>query len=44
VAFALFADCFTCGKDLVAATEISKALTERGIAELDEYFEEGYAG
>lgn len=34
VAFALFAHCFTCGKDLIAAAEISEALTERGIAVL----------
>ncbi len=34
VAFALFAHCFTCGKDLIAATEITKALTESGIAVL----------
>ena len=34
VAFALFAHCFTCGKDLIAAAEISKALTASGIAVL----------
>ncbi|BBJ46808.1 hypothetical protein SSPO_095260 [Streptomyces antimycoticus] len=31
-AYALFAHCFTCGKDQVAATRISRALTEFGIA------------
>ena len=33
-AFALFAHCFTCGKDLRAAVRISRALAERGIATL----------
>jgi uncharacterized OsmC-like protein/alpha/beta superfamily hydrolase len=33
-AVALFAHCFTCGKDIVAASRISRALTERGIAVL----------
>lgn len=33
-AVALFAHCFTCGKDVVAASRISRALTERGIAAL----------
>lgn len=33
-AFALFAHCFSCSKDLRAAREISKALGERGIAVL----------
>lgn len=33
-AFALFAHCFTCGKDVVAAARIARALTERGIAVL----------
>lgn len=33
-AFALFAHCFTCGKDSVAAARISRALTEHGIAVL----------
>ncbi len=33
-AFALFAHCFTCGKDAIAATRISRALTEVGIAVL----------
>jgi putative redox protein len=33
-AVALFAHCFTCGKDVVAASRISRALTERGIAVL----------
>ncbi|MEU1601427.1 alpha/beta fold hydrolase [Streptomyces sp. NPDC005708] len=33
-AYALFAHCFTCGKDQVAATRISRALTEYGIAVL----------
>jgi len=32
--FALFAHCFTCSKDAVAATRISRALTESGIAVL----------
>ncbi|KRG72076.1 bifunctional alpha/beta hydrolase/OsmC family protein [Pseudoxanthomonas dokdonensis] len=31
-AFALFAHCFTCGKDSVAAARISRALTDHGIA------------
>ncbi|MEV6057018.1 alpha/beta fold hydrolase [Streptomyces sp. NPDC052107] len=31
-AYALFAHCFTCGKDQVAATRISRALTAFGIA------------
>jgi pimeloyl-ACP methyl ester carboxylesterase len=30
----LFAHCFTCGKDVVAAARIARALTERGIAVL----------
>jgi uncharacterized OsmC-like protein/alpha/beta superfamily hydrolase len=33
-AYALFAHCFTCSKDLKAAGQISSALTERGIAVL----------
>jgi uncharacterized OsmC-like protein/pimeloyl-ACP methyl ester carboxylesterase len=33
-AYALFAHCFTCGKDSVAATRISRALAERGVAVL----------
>ncbi len=33
-AFALFAHCFTCGKDIVAATRISRSLTAHGIAVL----------
>ncbi|OLT05868.1 osmotically inducible protein C [Pseudonocardia sp. CNS-004] len=33
-AYALFAHCFTCGKDVVAAARIARALTERGIAVL----------
>ena len=33
-AYALFAHCFTCGKDAIAATRISRALTEAGIAVL----------
>ena len=33
-AFALFAHCFTCGKDIFAASRIAKALTGRGIAVL----------
>jgi putative redox protein len=33
-AFALFAHCFTCGKDSLAAARISRALTARGIAVL----------
>jgi len=32
--FALFAHCFTCSKDAVAATRISRALTDSGIAVL----------
>lgn len=33
-AYALFAHCFTCGKDLRAAREISRALTEEGFGVL----------
>lgn len=33
-AVALFAHCFTCGKDIFAATRIAQALTEHGIAVL----------
>ncbi|MEN8106797.1 MAG: bifunctional alpha/beta hydrolase/OsmC family protein [Pseudomonadota bacterium] len=33
-AFALFAHCFTCSKDIYAATHISKALAGRGVAVL----------
>jgi len=33
-ACALFAHCFTCGKDIAAASRIARALTERGIAVL----------
>src|SRR6201995_6112641 len=33
-AFALFAHCFTCGKDNLAAKRIAEALTARGIAVL----------
>lgn len=33
-AFALFAHCFTCGKDLRSAVRIARALTEEGIATL----------
>jgi putative redox protein len=33
-AFALFARCFTCSKNLKAATHISRALTDAGIAVL----------
>ncbi|MFC3106512.1 alpha/beta hydrolase family protein [Undibacterium arcticum] len=33
-AFALFAHCFTCGKDVFAASRIAQALTEHGIAVL----------
>lgn len=32
--YALFAHCFTCGKDLAAATRIARALAARGIAVL----------
>lgn len=32
--YALFAHCFTCGKDIAAASRITKALTEKGIAVL----------
>jgi len=32
--FALFAHCFTCGKDIAAASRISRALATRGIAVL----------
>ena len=34
IAFALFAHCFTCGKDSLAAVKISRALAERGVATL----------
>ena len=33
-AFALFAHCFTCSKDVFAAQRISTALAERGVAVL----------
>lgn len=33
-AFALFAHCFTCSKDSLAAVKVSRALAERGIATL----------
>lgn len=33
-AYALFAHCFTCGKDIAAASRISRALVEKGIAVL----------
>ncbi len=33
-AYALFAHCFTCGKDVFAASRISRALTEHGVAVL----------
>ncbi|MGR7525718.1 bifunctional alpha/beta hydrolase/OsmC family protein [Klebsiella aerogenes] len=33
-AYALFAHCFTCGKDLISASQISRALVEKGIATL----------
>ena len=33
-AYALFAHCFTCGKDIAAASRIARALTEHGIAVL----------
>src|SRR5262245_15659079 len=33
-AYALFAHCFTCGKDIFAASQIARALTARGIAVL----------
>ena len=33
-AYALFAHCFTCGKDVLAAKRIATALTARGIAVL----------
>ncbi|MDJ0879011.1 MAG: alpha/beta fold hydrolase, partial [Halieaceae bacterium] len=32
--YALFAHCFTCGKDVAAASRISRALTDDGIAVL----------
>ncbi|MDJ0880623.1 MAG: bifunctional alpha/beta hydrolase/OsmC family protein [Gammaproteobacteria bacterium] len=32
--YALFAHCFTCGKDIAAASRISRALSQRGIAVL----------
>ena len=34
IAYALFAHCFTCSKDIFAASRISEALTEQGIAVL----------
>lgn len=33
-AFAVFAHCFTCGKDIAAASRIARALTDHGIAVL----------
>ncbi|MAN52113.1 MULTISPECIES: bifunctional alpha/beta hydrolase/OsmC family protein [unclassified Marinimicrobium] len=33
-AFALFAHCFTCGKDVIAATRIARTLADQGIAVL----------
>ena len=33
-AYAIFAHCFTCGKDAVAASRIARALTDHGIAVL----------
>src|SRR5690606_19853664 len=33
-AYALFAHCFTCSKDIFAASRISHALAERGVATL----------
>jgi uncharacterized OsmC-like protein/pimeloyl-ACP methyl ester carboxylesterase len=33
-AFALFAHCFTCGKDVLAASRVARALTDHGIAVL----------
>ena len=33
-AYALFAHCFTCGKDVLAAKRIAEGLTARGIAVL----------
>src|SRR5476651_932262 len=33
-AYALFAHCFTCGKDVLAARRIAQGLTEHGIAVL----------
>ena len=33
-AYALFAHCFTCGKDIAAASRIARALTQQGIAVL----------
>ena len=32
--YALFAHCFTCGKDIAAAARISRAMASRGIAVL----------
>lgn len=34
MAYALFVHCFTCSKDIIAASHISSALTEKGIAVL----------
>jgi pimeloyl-ACP methyl ester carboxylesterase len=34
IAYALFAHCFTCGKDIFAASRIARALTEHGIGVL----------
>ena len=33
-AYALFAHCFTCSKDIFAASRISRGLAERGISAL----------
>jgi len=32
--YAIFAHCFTCGKDIAAATRISRSLAAKGIAVL----------
>lgn len=34
IAYAIFAHCFTCGKDVLAATNISRALSTAGVATL----------
>ena len=34
IGYAIFAHCFTCGKDSIAATRITRSLAERGIATL----------
>ena len=39
--YAIFAHCFTCGKDIAAASRISRSLSARGIAVLRFDLEDG---